>query len=283
MNSVPCFPQLDSDRLLSTLCIFDDLSRILFSSQSAGRPNSLSIAEIATISLIRAQYRIATLKDLYRLLAQKYATEFHLPAYKNFVTSMNRYAPHLLMMIHFLVQAYQKNTGMIKIVDSTPLPVCHNMRINGHKVMKSLATRSKSTMGWFYGLKLHLLIDLKNHMICVKFTTANVGDRTVLTSWLTDLYNSIIIADKGYVSAKLEKKAHKNNNILLTSVKKNMKKLATPLHIALLNVRIRIESIFSVLKTRCGLVTSLPRSVRGYLSHYIRTIFAHLFRSLLIS
>lgn len=280
MDSLACF---HTDRLLSTFCIFDDLAMVLFPKQTVGRPSRLSLSEIATISLLKAHYGIMTLKNMYQLLHDKYTSEFHLPSYKNFVCAMNQYAPYLLVMVNILLQLQKKHAGTIKIIDSTSLPVCKNIRITSHRVMRSIATRSKTTMGWFYGLKLHLLIDLKRNILTLKFTTASVNDRTVLDRFLDELYNSLILADAGYLSPRLEKKATKHNNILLTGGRKNMKKMSTPLHIYLLNLRIRIESLFSVLKERYFLVTSLPRSVTGYFSHYMRTIFSYLFVPLLIS
>lgn len=279
MNSLTnnCFDLVD------TLCIFDDLATMIFPNiYTTGRPRTLTISEIATISLIKTRFNIRDLKHLYYLLVTKFSSEFHLPSYKSFVESINHYAPYLLVLI-MLFSFNNKCSGTIKIIDSTGIPVCKNIRIYAHKVMKSIATRSKTTTGWFYGVKLHLLIDLKKTILGVRFTTANVGDRKVLDRFLDTLQRSIILADAGYLSPTLEEKAHERLNILLTSTRKNMKKLATAFHIFLLNLRPRIESVFSVLKERLGLVTSLPRSIKGYFSHYIRTIFSYMFQPLLVS
>ena len=169
----------------------------------------------------------------------------------------------------------------MKIIDSTAIPVCKNIRIYAHKVMKKIATRSKTTTGWFYGLKLHIVTDLKRNILMMKFTTGNIDDRVVLDGFLYQLKNSLVLADAGYISSKLQQKAIHRNNVILTSVRKNMKKLATPLQIFLLNMRGRIESVFSVLKERLGLITSLPRSENGYLAHYSRVLFGYLFEPLI--
>lgn len=270
--------------LVTTFCIFDDLVNMIFPNiYTTGRRRILSLSEIATIVLLKSQYRISDLKHLYYLLATKFNDDFNLPVYKNFVESLNFYSPFLLVLVNILLALHAKQSGMVKIVDSTPIPVCKNIRIYLHKVMKSVATRSKTTTGWYYGVKLHLLTDLKNNILQLRFTTASVNDRKVLDLFLTALKKSIVLADAGYLSPKLEEKAFRNLNILLTSTRKNMKKLTTNLHIFLLNLRPRIESVFSVLKERLGLVTSLPRSVKGYFSHYIRTIFSYCYQPLLVS
>lgn len=265
--------------IVTTFSILDDLVALLqLNKQLSGRKPSLSVSEVATISLIRSEYGIRTWKQLYHLLRNKFKDDFNLPVYKNFVLLMNRNAKVILVLINMLLQVNRKREGVIKIIDSTHIPVCKNMRITKHKTMKMFATRSKSSLGWFYGLKLHALTDLSGNLLMIRFTTANVDDRVVLDAFLEKLHNSIVIGDAGYCSKPSTKKAKKNNNILLTCVRNNMKKLSSFLDICLLNLRPRIETLFSILKERLGLVTSLPRSVDGYLAHYIHVIFGYLFR-----
>lgn len=264
----------NSSSIVTTFTILDDLAALLqLSKQIAGRKTSLSISEVATISLIKSEYGIRTWKGVYNLLKNKYSNDFKLPSYKNFVLLMNSRAKVILVLINILLQINRKHAGIIKIVDSTPIPVCKNMRIQRHKTMRRLATPSKSSLGWFYGLKLHALSDLAGNLLMIRFTTGRIDDRVVLDAFLEKLYNSIIIGDAGYCSKPSQKKARKNNNILLTCVRNNMKKLSSFLDICLLNLRPRIETLFSILKERLGLVTSLPRSTDGYLAHYIHVIF----------
>jgi len=262
--------------IVEVFSIFDDFAKVLALRPKFGRKAKLNLAEAATISLLRSEYNIRTWKGLYKLLKTKFDSEFNLPNYKNFVESMNRNAAILLVLINALLQMNEKQAGVIKLVDSTPLPVCKNKRIKKHKTMKRLASRKKSTMGWFYGLKLHIVSDLMGNILMIKFTTGSVDDREILDKFLDKLSNSLIIADAGYVSAKLTKKAAKNHNILLTVIRNNMKKITTPLHNYLLNLRPRVETVFSILKEKLGLVTSLPRSEMGYLAHYIHCIFGYM-------
>lgn len=265
--------------IVSTFCILDDLVALLqLNKQTAGRKPSLSLAETATISLIRSEFGIRTWKGVYKLLYQRYRYDFKLPSYKNFVLLMNRNAKLILVLINILLEMNRKRAGIIKLVDSTDIPVCKNIRIPRHKTMKRLASRSKTSLGWFYGIKLHALTDLFGNILELRFTTGRVDDRQVLDAFLEKLNNSIVIADAGYISSKLIKKAYQGNNLLLTCLRKNMKKLASFLDICLLNLRPRIEVLFSILKERLGLITSLPRSVDGYLAHYIHVIFGYLFR-----
>ena len=65
----------------------------------------------------------------------------------------------------------------LPIVDATSIKVCHNIRIPRHKVFDGVAQRGKSTMGWFYGFKLHLIINHKGEILATKLTAGNVDDR----------------------------------------------------------------------------------------------------------
>jgi len=265
--------------LVSTFTILDDFNALLqLNKQVAGRKPSLTLSEAATISLIKSEYGIRTWKGLYKLLLARFRSEFSLPHYKNFVLLMNQYAKLILILMNALLQVNRKRAGVIKILDSTPLPVCKNYRIKRHKTMKRVATRSKSSLGWFYGLKLHALTDVFGNMLEIRFTTGRVDDRVVLDALLEKLHNSIVVADAGYISKRLTKKARQNSNVLLTCLRKNTRKIASFLDICLLNLRPRIEVLFSILKERLGLITSLPRSVDGYLAHYIHVIFGYLMR-----
>lgn len=275
MQSLTHFNQ---DRLLKTFCIIDDLIMTIFdTSPNIGRPRDLSLSEAATICLIKSSYAIQPLYQLHNLLKDRFSSDFKLPVYKNFVETMNGDTPSFLILIQILLSMRNKRAGIIKLTDSTPIPVCKNIRIQSHKVMKRIATRFKTTIGYFYGLKLHVISDENGNLLKLIFTTANADDRKALDKFLDQLTNSLVIADAGYISPVLAKKAMKGNNFLLTGVRKNMKKLITPLHLILLNMRIRVEHLFSVLKERYGLITSLPRSENGYLAHYIRVIFGYLF------
>lgn len=265
--------------LVSTFTILDDFNALLqLNKHIFGRKPSLTISEIATISLIKSEYGIRTWKGLYKLLKNRFRYEIKLPHYKNFVVLMNNNTKLILVLLNALLQLNLKKAGVVKLLDSTPIPVCKNYRIKRHKTMKFVATRSKSSLGWFYGLKLHALTDMFGNLLGIRFTTGRVDDRVVLDAFLERLHHSILIADAGYISKRLTMKAQQNNNILLTCLRKNTKKLASFLDICLLNLRPQIEVLFSILKERLGLITSLPRSVNGYLAHYIHVLFGYLMR-----
>ncbi|MEM1312239.1 MAG: IS982 family transposase [Patescibacteria group bacterium] len=282
MTSTPkATPLISRDNfdLVTTYCIIDDFFKIFDDNDKSkvGRRASLSISDIATITLIGCVYECGCLKSLYKLLFNKFSLDFKLPRYQNFVNTMNKYSVYLLKFIVTVCKFNNKKSGIITFCDSTKIEVCKIYREYRHRTMKLLATKSKSTTGWFYGMRLHVLCDQYGNLMQIKFTTATVGERKVLDDFLGKLNNCIVVADGGYVSSLLSQKTKRDsNNTLITAVRKNMKTLHTIWQSRCLNLRSRIESVFGELKERYNLVTSLPRSINGYLAYYIRSIFGYM-------
>jgi hypothetical protein len=263
--------------LVKTFCIVDDFfSCISISKGKGGRPSILSVSEMVTICLLGQVYEIPCIKRLYELVRDCFASEFNLPCYKSFVVGMNSVSRYLLLFINSLLSLRNTTCGDVCFIDGTKIEVCKIYREKRHRTMKKLATKSKSTTGWWYGLKLHTICDRNGNLMKLRITTATVGEREVLSSFMDELHDSIIVGDAGYVSSELDTKANKNNNILLTAKRKNMKTMAEDWQNKAMNMRSRIETVFDVLKERYNLVTSLPRSINGYLAHYIRCLFSYM-------
>lgn len=108
----------------------------------------------------------------------------------------------------------------------------------------------------------------------LKFTAATGDERKTLEMMWNNIFG-MIIADAGYVSKKLQEKAFGLGKILLTGVRANMKKIMTETERQLLKLRQLAETVYSVLKLRVGLETTLPRSPLGYFAHYIWRITAY--------
>jgi len=265
--------------LVQAYCIFDDIVQIMRWEDKplGGRPPVLNIAEIACIILIQKEYNVVNVKSLYKLIKTCYKSEFKLPSYKSFNESVIKYSKYLLKLVMVILQFNQSQSGTLNFVDSTSIPVCKIYRSSCHKVMKQLARKSKTTIGWYYGIKLHILCDEQGKLLDIAFTTSTVDDRKPLMKFLERIMDRVIVADGGYCGVSLIAKAKENNNIVLAAVRKNMKTIATMWQEKGMNMRSVVERCFSVMKTRLNLVTSLPRSVNGYLSHYMRCLFMFVF------
>ena len=120
-----------------------------------------------------------------------------LPNYKNFMRSMHKLAACALVFLE-AVRKYCKQGVNLQFADASALPVCKIKREFTHKVAKAVATKSKGTMGWYYGFKLHLVVDAHGQLLAWKITTATVDDRKGLAMVWSEL-TGMIVADAGYL------------------------------------------------------------------------------------
>lgn len=232
-----------------------------------GRKPKLTNIEAATCAILKQQQNIATKKSLWQILEPPLS-------YQKFVDAVNRSAKHLARIVSALLSLARKNMHPVKFTDTTDIPVCLAKNAKRHRTMRGLAAWSKTGKGWFYGLKLHLSADLSGRVLALKFTPGNSDDRTMFKRMNAKL-KGLFVADAGYVSEALARDFHiEHERFLIAAVRANMRKLAAAADIAFLNLRMRIEVHFRVLKLCYGLVTSFPRSIDGYLTHYLSAVSA---------
>jgi hypothetical protein len=265
--------------LLTGITIYHNLNTIVthfFSAfqfkereHSKGRKPILTNSEAVTCAIFKQRQNIATIKSLYDILEPSLS-------YQKFVDAVNRAEKYLAAIIAAVMRILGKEAHAIKFTDSTELPVCLPKNAGRHRTMRGFAQWSKSSKGWFYGLKLHLSSDVGGRVLALRLTPGNADDRVIFRK-MNDKLRGLFVADAGYVSKELaEDFCIDGERLLLTAVRANMKKLATFWEVALLNLRMRVEINFRMLKVCYGLVTSFPRSVDGYLTHYLAAIAAHL-------
>lgn len=234
-----------------------------------GRKPLLTNSEIVTAVIFKQKQNIATKKSLYDILEPPLS-------YNRFVVALNRAAIYIARIITVIMTTLRREARPIKFTDSTELPVCLSKNAKSHKTMKALSAFSKSSKGWFYGLKLHLSADVEGRVLALKLTAGNSDDRSIFRK-MNEKLKGLFVADAGYISRELEQNFFiENERMIITASRANMKKLSTSWQIALLNLRMRVEVHFRALKVCYGLVTSFPRSIDGYISHYLAAITAHL-------
>ena len=196
-------------------------------------------------------------------------------SYKTLVVNINRFAKCAMILLAFILNLNRTSAHPIKHTDSTDIPVCSNRKAKYHKTMKSLASWGKTGKGSFYGLKLHITTDLKQKILSLRLTSAAVDDRKIFVRLNKGLFG-IFVADAGYISQKLQNEFYvEHKRILFAKPRKNMGKLITAFDYHLYNTRVLIELNFRNLKMFYGLITSLPRSVSGYLANYLYSILAY--------
>lgn len=245
----------------------------------SGRITKLTAAENITLSLYQSVMKQPDTKSYYAFVKGYHAQEFlNLPDYSNFLKQQKRLLPLSSLLLNILMAINRSNFKNSKehlmFVDGSEIPVCTNKRIFSHKVAKGIAAKSKSTKGWFYGFRLHILCDKDGNLLGIKITPGNIDERKMVIKLLRGL-QGVLVADAGYISKELHGKLEKLNIWFLTGVKRNQKKLMTQANHMLLKARQRVETTIGVLKQRLGLVTSLPRSIKGFQVHFILVVLAY--------
>ena len=234
-----------------------------------GRKEVIHNIDAISLGIWKQTQGIATKKSLFEIIAPNCV-------YKTLVVSINRCLELLKKVLNLLLISNRYNSHLLKHVDATDLPVCSIRKEKHHRTMRSIATKSKSSKGWYYGLKLHLTVDLEGKILATQITSANASDREVLKKMNIGI-NGIFIADAGYVSEKLEKDFYQENKrILYTCMRSNMKKIATFDDIELLKTRMKIEDNFGNLKEFHNLTSTVCRSVNGYLVNYLTSIISYM-------
>jgi hypothetical protein len=237
------------------------------------RPGQLCLSEVMTILVLfhRSHYR--TFKHFYtEYVLTALRGEFPgLVSYARFVTLM----PGTLVPLCAYLQTRKGNGTGLAYVDSTPLRVCHNRRIPSHKVFKAVARRGKNSLGWFYGLKVHLIINDTGELLSVKITPGNVDDRVPVPDMTTGLYGKLF-GDRGYISHKLFARLFDRGLHLVTKLKCNMKNRLMPLvDKILLRKRTIIETVNDQLKNISQIEHTRHRSVANAMVNVLGGLIAY--------
>ncbi len=237
------------------------------------RPARLSESEIMTIVILFHQSHYRNFKAFYlayvcRHLKQDFP---HLVSYPRFVVLMQSVGIPLYV---FLRLSMGRCTG-ISFVDSTPLAVCHNKRIPRHRVFDGFAERGKTSMGWFYGFKLHLIINHDGEIIAFTLTPGNVDDRQPLPDMIQRVFGKLF-GDKGYLSQPLRDELRAVGVDLITSIRQNMKpQLMTLYDKLMLKRRSIIETINDQLKNISQIEHSRHRSVNNFVVNLFAGLIAY--------
>ena len=243
--------------------------------ETRGRPRNLHPSEVMTLLIAFHQSGYRTSKHFYL----KHVCVYWGAAFPNLV-SYTRFVQLKKEVLTFLVAYLSTNFGEcsgLSFVDSTRLRVCDNKRISSHKVFAGKAERGKTSMGWFYGFKLHLLINDKGELLAVVLTSGNTDDRKPLWGLNADgQFHGSLYGDRGYISKDLREKLEKQGVNLVYKVRKNM----TPLDLSvsdevLLKKRTLVESVIKELKTQTVLEHSRHRSCENFQVNVFSALIAY--------
>jgi len=242
--------------------------------KTRNRAKGLCLSEIMTILVSFHQNYYRNFKHFYLDYVCVYWRDAFpaLPSYQRFIEWM---PSTLRPLCAYLKRCFGTGTG-ISLIDATSLKVCHNRRIPSHRVFKDLAARGKTSVDWFFGFKLHLVVNEKGELLNVQITPGNVDDRTPVPDLLKSLFGKVF-ADRGYVSKPLAHKLLQELGIeFFAKPKRNMKNQLMRLTDKLLaRKRSIIETIIDQLKNISQIEHSRHRSPVNFAVNLLSGLIAY--------
>jgi transposase len=242
--------------------------------QMRRRSRRLCLSEVMTILIAFHQSAYRNFKWFYTQMVCRYWCRAFpgLVSYNRFV----EWIPSTLIpLCGYLRQCFGQCTGL-SFIDATSIKVCHNRRIAAHKVFQPLAARGKTSVDWFFGFKLHLVINEQGELLNVLLTPGNTDDRKPVPQLLQQLFGKVF-GDRGYVSQKLALQLWQNSGIqLITKLKRTMKnRLMVLSDKLLLRRRAIIETVIDQLKNISQIEHSRHRSPVNCLVNLVCGLIAY--------
>jgi len=272
--------------ILPVFCDIDDFcqffeprwKRRLLSSGARHRDRAgcLCLSEVMTIIVLFHASNYRNFKAYYTgHVLKHYAGAFpRLVSYQRFIELI----PSALVPLCGYLQTRKGACSGISFIDSTSLKVCHNRRIQSHKVFAGCARRGKTSVDWFFGFKLHLVINDCGELLSLRLTPGNVDDRRPVPKLVKDLFGKLF-GDKGYISQPLFETLYDERVQLVTRLRKKMKnRLISIFDKIMLRKRVIIESVIDQLKNISQIEHSRHRSVANCFVNVIAGLVAYTYR-----
>lgn len=284
---------IQEHQLIAIFCQIDDfckefdknIAQPLLTGPSKGQrgpAGSLSVSEIMTIQVLFQMIGYRNFKTFYTCFLHVYWLRYFpkIPSYQRFVELMSR----AIFPLTFFTQLNAGTKTGIYYIDGSCLPVCHLKRSRRNKVFKEISGYGKTSVGWFFGLKIHLVINNLGELIAFKITKGNVHDSAEAKSLLSSL-EGLAFGDKGYIGKKIFDELLKNGLKLITRKRKNMKEklMLTDYEKQLLNQRNLIETIFDCLKHKYHIWHTRHRSMLNAMTNLMAALAAYTIEPLSLS
>lgn len=240
------------------------------------KASALTLSEVMTLIIA---FQVARYRDFKHFYID-FVCRYHRDAFPNLV-SYSRFVElmpsALVPLCCFLPTRRGRVTG-IAYIDSTSLEVCHPKRAHAHRVLEEGASWGKTTLGWFYGFKLHLVINDEGELLAFKLTAGKVDDRTPVPALTRGLFGKLF-GDKGYISQKRFDALSEQGVQLITRLRRKMKNKFIPLFDKLLlRKRALIESVNDQLKNISHIEHTRHRSPVNFLVNLVAGLVAYTFQ-----
>lgn len=281
---------MTENSLIELYCIIDDFYHRFIETESGkkalseyygtrGPKRQMSVPEVMTLNLVRIIDRTGDLKTFHRNASEYYRKYFpNLTNYENFMKASNKAIGFISVFLQLQLYQNRKNCkDNTFYLDSTPVSVCENRYIPSHKVAKAVASRGKTTKGWFYGFKLQGVCTKDGTLMKICFRLGSEHDSRAFDD-STNGMKGTFVTDAGYLLKDEElSKMYESGRKPCTAARKNMKRLMSKEQLQLLHNRNIIENVWSVLKLNYNLIYHRARSVTGMFRHFFYSISAFLF------
>ena len=234
---------------------------------------NLCLSEVMTIIIYFHQSSYRNFKDYYTKHVCNHFRKYfpNLVSYNRFVELKKSALIPLCWYLHL----HRGQSSGINFIDSTSLEICLNERAKRNQVFKGLANWGKSSLGWYFGFKLHLIINEVGEILSFIITPANVDDRKPVPEMTKNLFGKLF-GDRGYISQNLFELLLQQNIQLITTIKKNMKNRLIPLVDKIfLRKRSIIETVNDQLKNISQIQHTRHRSVSNFLVNVIAGLIAY--------
>jgi len=261
-------------------CIIDNLTSLIDKESKKtkiGRRKKLSRSELLTIAIIKQTVGIETNKQLYFLIKKYMKSEFsNLPSYQQFCAGLESNFWHLGIINSAISEFNKQKMNDFFVVDSTAMPLCSLAYRGRSSIGKGIASSGKNMNGWYYGFKLHVIINQNMDIVSFKFTTASIADIVALDEKMVRGITGKLVGDKGYLGIEKKKELRMKNIDLITRARKNMRKLPVePKTVKVLSRRQIVESTFGMLKDRFCLISKKARSLKSFFAQAMSALLAY--------
>jgi hypothetical protein len=281
---------ISNNKITEIFCVIDDFCKEMDqvinqnalqsdnSKKKRKRKCKMSSSEVITIMILFHLKGYRCLKHFYiNHVKEHMKDDFpEILSYNRFVELQKK---SVLPMVIFLQSCCLGKCSGISFLDSTVLKACHYKREKQNKVFKGIATKGRGTMGWFFGFKLHIVINERGEIIDFLITQGNTDDRKPLKD--KTFHNKVfgkIFADRGYIGKDLFEKLFVDGIHLITKIKKNMKNALVHIYDKiLLRKRAVVESVNDILKNQCQIEHTRHRSFDNFITNLISGLIAYSF------
>src|SRR6476646_4467548 len=255
----------DSYFVISLFCVVDDLVRLILpinhnSVSKRGRKNKLVCAEVITLGILFISSNCDSLAQFLR--CTRFDDVFNLNEYSRLLRKLKNNLEILVLVMVLICHFNRKHCHWLKFIVSMPVRVVANKRIFTYSSSID-AGRGKSSIGWFYGFKVHLVVDFNGNLLNFRISSGNTADlnQDIITQLLKEI-DGVVVGDKGYQSKELFQKLQEVGIYWLSRLRKSVKQTQTQVYEGyheLKKLRQKLETINGQIKYRQGMESSKPR------------------------